>query len=217
MRWRPGGRWWSRRVLAESGSRERILEVAAALFRQRGYQGTGMRELADRSGVAKATLYHHFASKAALLYEIVQHTVDVATPPLRELAAGSLPAPERLRRAVAGHVRQLVCDLDNVTCFVEEGRFLPPSYRDAHLASRDAYELEFRRIIVGGIRDGSFRELDPWLVSFALLGMCNWMARWYRPDGGLDAEQIASEFGDLAVRAVIKSPARAPGSEERED
>lgn len=187
---------------ADAPSRERILGVAAELFRRRGYQGTGMRELADRAGIAKATLYHHFPSKAALLYEIVQHTVDEATPRLKEVAAEDAPAPERLREAVAGHVRQLVRDLDNVGCFVEEGRFLPPELLTAHLASRDAYERLFRQILEDGMADGSFRPLDPRLAAFALLGMCNWMARWYRPDGDLDAEEIASVFGDLAISAL---------------
>jgi AcrR family transcriptional regulator len=196
-------------MAAEPSSRDRILEGAAALFREHGYQGTGMRELADRAGVAKATLYHHFPSKAALLYQIVQHTVDEATPRLREIAAEPLPASRRLREAVGGHVRQLISDLDNVSCFVEEGRFLPPDLLATHLASRDGYESLFRGILEDGIREGSFCAVDVRLAAFALLGMCNWTARWYRPGGELDAEEIAGVFGDLAVSAMSRGPGAA--------
>lgn len=185
-------------------SRRRILEVAAQLFRRRGFAGTGMREIAARAGLAKSSLYNHFPSKQAMLFAIVQQTVERATPALQAIAEAQLPAPERLRRAVAAHVVELIRDLDNVACFVEEGRFLEPAYLSAHLASRDEYERGFRRILENGIEAGEFRPVDVELTSLALLGMCNWVARWYRPDGRLDASRIGAHFGELAVRAVVE-------------
>ena len=85
---------------------------------------------------------------------------------------------------------------------MEEGRFLEPTYLNAHLASRDEYERSFRRILVDGVESGEFRPVGVELTSRALLGMCNWVARWYRPDGKLDAARIAADYGELAVRAV---------------
>jgi TetR/AcrR family transcriptional regulator, cholesterol catabolism regulator len=185
-----------------TGSRQRILEVAAGLFRRRGFAGTGMREIAAGAGLVKSSLYNHFPSKQAMLFEIVQQTVQRTTPALRAIAEAEMPATERLRRAVAAHVIELIHDLDNVACFVEEGRFLEPTYLNAHLASRDEYERSFRRILVDGVGSGEFRPVNAELTSLALLGMCNWVARWYRSDGKLDAARIAADYGELAVRAV---------------
>jgi len=185
-----------------TGSRQQILEVAAGLFRRRGFAGTGMRDIAAGAGMVKSSLYNHFTSKQAMLFEIVQQTVQRTTPALRAIAEAELPATERLRRAVAAHVTELIRDLDNVACFVEEGRFLEPTYLNAHLASRDEYERSFRRILVDGVESGEFRPVGVELTSRALLGMCNWVARWYRPDGKLDAARIAADYGELAVRAV---------------
>jgi len=97
---------------------------------------------------------------------------------------------------------ELVRDLDNVACFVEEGRFLEPTYLNAHLASRDEYERSFRRILSEGIAASEFRPVSVELTSLALLGMCNWVARWYRPGGDLDADGVAADFAELAVRSV---------------
>lgn len=188
----------------QASSRERILAAAAHLFRRRGFAGTGMREIAAETGLAKSSLYNHFPSKQAMLFAIVQKTVERTTPSLRAIAKADLPAAERLRLAMAAHVVELIRDLDNVACFVEEGRFLEPRYLDAHLASRDEYERGFRNILRDGVDSGEFRPVSVELASLALLGMCNWVARWYRPDGRLDARRIGADFGDLAVAAVKK-------------
>ncbi|MFI5283289.1 MAG: TetR/AcrR family transcriptional regulator [Candidatus Dormibacterales bacterium] len=190
-----------------ASSRQRILEVAARLFRRRGFEGTSMREIASRAGMSKSNLYNHFQSKQAMLFEIVQHTVQRTTPAMHAIAESELPAEERLRRAVAAHVVELIHDLDNVACFVEEGRFLEPAYLKAHLASRDEYEQSFRRILASGVESGEFRPVSVELTSLALLGMCNWVARWYRPDGNLNAAGIGADYGELAVRAVAADSA----------
>ncbi len=189
-------------------TRNRILEEAAGLFRREGFNGASMQDLATVVGITKSTLYHHFPSKQALLSEILEHTVDRVTPALEAIAEADLPAAARLRQAVARHIVELIHDQDNVACFIEEGRFLAPEYRQSHIAKRDRYEQHFRRIVADGIRAGEFQQLDVRLASLAVLGMCNSVAAWYRPDRDLGPDEIAEQFGELAVRALL-SPDRA--------
>ena len=185
------------------GTRERILRSAAALFRQRGFNGTSMQDLAEAVGITKSSLYHHFSSKQALLSEILSNTVDRVTPAVREIAESKRPASERLRRAVTRHVVELIRDRDNVACFIEEGRFLVPERMSAYVAKRDDYEQHFRRIVADGIASGEFRDTDVRLASLAILGMCNWVARWYRADGDHTPDEIAAQFGDTAVFGLV--------------
>ncbi len=126
-----------------------------------------MREIAAGARLAKSSFYDRFPSKQAMLFAIVQQTVERATPALRAIAEAELPAGERLQRAVAAHVVQLIRDLDNVAWFVEEGRFLEPAYLSEHLASGDEYERAFRRIQQDGIEAGEFRQVDVELTSLA--------------------------------------------------
>jgi len=193
----------------DGGRRVQVLRAAAALFRRRRFDRTTMREIAEVVGLTKGSLYHHIRGKQALLYEIIQHTVDRALPKLEEIATMPLPAAERLRQAVHLHIRILAEDRDNVECSIEEGRSLAPEYRDAAIAGRDRYERLIRRIIGDGIRTGEFAPTDVRLAGFALLGMVNWVARWYRPDGEHPASEIAAQFGDYAV-AMLSPGRRAP-------
>jgi AcrR family transcriptional regulator len=195
---------------AERTTRNRILEEAAGLFRREGFNGASMQDLAAVVGITKSTLYHHFPSKQALLSEILELTVDRVTPVLEAIAEADLPAATRLRQAVTRHIVELIHDQDNVACFIEEGRFLAPEFRQSHIAKRDGYEQHFRRIVADGVRTGEFRQVHVRLASMAVLGMCNSVSTWYRPDGDFRPDEIAGQFGELAVRA-LSSPDRAKG------
>ncbi|MFV1960233.1 MAG: TetR/AcrR family transcriptional regulator [Acidimicrobiia bacterium] len=183
-------------------TRERIRREAAALFGEKGFNGASMSELAGEVGITKSSLYHHFPSKQALLSEIIELTVNRVTPLVQKVAESDLPIRERLSRAVILHTVEAIRDRDAVACFIEEGRYLEPEFMTAHLANRDRYELTFRRMFEEGIRSGDFVDQDVGLAVKAVLGMCNSVVRWYRPDGGHTPEEIASEFADFAVRGA---------------
>lgn len=204
----------ARAVSSPNGdTRTRILTAAAALFHARGFEGTSMKQIAAAAGIQKSSLYHHFPGKQELLFYILAHTVDLAIVGLQEIARSNRSAAERLRLAVRHHVINLVNDLDNVACFVEEGKALAPQHRETYVAKRDAYERCFRQIIEDGIRSGEFRRTDVRLAGFAVLGMCNWMVRWYHPDGPNTPEEVAGHLGDLAAAALVAHrPADIPAA-----
>jgi TetR/AcrR family transcriptional regulator, cholesterol catabolism regulator len=184
------------------GTRDRILGAAASLFREYGFNGTSMHDLAAEVGITKSSLYHHFPSKQALLSEILEATVSRVTPRIEAVVEADLPAVERLRQAVTIHVVELIADQDNVACFIEEGRYLSPEFVESYIPKRDRYENCLRQILQEGADSGELVTGDVRLAGLAILGMCNWVARWYRPDGTRTPDEIAAEFATLAVRAV---------------
>jgi len=200
--------------------REHILRVAAHLFRTKGYKGTSMRDIAEVVGLTKSSLYHHIRGKQDLLLEILQHTVDRAIRRLERIAHSTLSPSERLRLAVENHIVHLIEDLDNVVCFIEEGKNLAPERMRAYVQQRDRYERFFRDIVQEGIQAGEFRLTDVRLAGWAILGMCNWVAKWYRRDGPYTAQEIATHFGEFAVRALSRGyppwPPARPGEGERD-
>jgi len=184
-------------------TREQLVRAAARLFREQGFHGTSVAEIASAAWITKSSLYHHFESKQALLAEILTQTASRVTPAVEAIAAADLSAPERLRAAARCHVVELIHDQDMVACFVEEGRFLAPEYRDAFVAARDRYEQSFRQILQDGIRSGQFRPVSVRLASLAVLGMCNSVVHWYQPSGHLSIDEVAEQFADLAVRSLL--------------
>ncbi len=196
--------------------REHILRVAAHLFRTEGYKGTSMRDIAQVVGLTKSSLYHYVRGKQDLLLEILRHTVDRAIGRLERIARSTLSPSERLRLAVENHIVHLIEDLDNVACFIEEGKNLAPERMRAYVQQRDRYEGFFRDIVQEGIRTGEFRLTDVRLAGWAILGMCNWVAKWYRPGGPYTAQEVATHFGEFAVRALSRGYPPWPPAQPRE-
>lgn len=194
-------------TLAATSTRVQLVRAAAHLFREQGFHGTSVAEIATAAWITKSSLYHHFASKQALLAEILTDTASRVTPAVEEIASADLPAAERLRAAARHHVVELIHDQDMVACFVEEGRFLAPEYRDDFVAARDRYERSFRRILQDGVGNGEFRQVSISMASLAVLGLCNSVVHWYRPGGVLDIDAVAEQFADLAVRSLLSGPA----------
>ncbi len=190
-------------VDAEVTSRERVLRAAAYLFRTKGFDATSMREIAQLAGLGKSSLYHHVPSKQQMLGELVDHGMDQLTSALQRVATADLPTTERLRLAVRTHVLTYIEHRDSVACFIQEGRALTGDQRGAFFAHRDRYEGWFRELVADGIAKGEFRPTDVKLAVFAILGMCHWVVRWYRPDGGFPPEKIADDFAEFAVRGLV--------------
>lgn len=182
-------------------TRERILERAAQLFTEKGYEATSVQDLAQGLGLSKAALYHHFPNKEALLYEISLRALEgllaSAEPALTE------PDPRTaLLRFMEAHGRYLEAHRPFFAAMLQGLESLSPEKRQEVVVLRDRYEEGLRAILRRGMAAGRFRPLDPALVGRGLLGMLNWMVRWFRPEGELRAEAVARFYFDLALRGL---------------
>jgi len=126
-------------------------------------------------------------------------------------ATRAMPASpvERLRQAITAHTVAIADHPDTLGIGLRETRVLSPSQRDHIGDQRPHYERLLEAILVEGLKAGQFRELDPRLITYALLGMTNWVHRWYNPRGRLSAEEIAAIFSDVLLQGIATEPAAA--------
>ncbi|MGY1807043.1 TetR family transcriptional regulator [Blastococcus sp. SYSU D00669] len=171
-------------------SLESLLDVAVAVFNERGYDATSMEELAARLGVTKSAIYHHVPSKVELLRLALDRALDGLFAVTEESGATTGPAIGRLEHVVRGSVRVLVDELPFVTLLLRvRGN---SEVEQAALARR----REFDRIVTDLVRaaedEGDVRpDVDPAVTSRLLFGTVNSLTEWYRPERGLDAAALA--------------------------
>ena len=147
--------------MVETARRREIEDVASSLFRERGYAGTSVRDIARAMDIQGASLYAHVASKQDVLRTIVErmasrfeHAADEAS---RSIDGGEMSTPPaRLAALVRAHVQVVTDDLERATVFVHEWRSLDPDARTRMAKRRDAYERRFRIVIAAGVADGTF-------------------------------------------------------------
>ena len=184
--------------------RRQIESVASGLFREQGYAGTSVRDIARGLAIQGASLYAHVASKEDVLWAIVRQSADrfEQAADAAEAATARQPVGERLAALVAAHVAVLTDDVGRASVFVREWRSLSPGHRALIGARRDAYEDRWRRLIAEGGQSGELAVSDPPLAAAYLLTALNGIATWYRPGGPLSARAIGAEYVDLSLRSL---------------
>ena len=181
---------------------ERVRTAALRLFADRGYHGTGIRQLADAAGLSSASLYHYMGTKEELLVAIMRESLAELVV-AGERAAAAHPGPrERLVALVALHVRAHAEGPEQTRVVDGEIRSLTPAARAEVVALRDRYESLWQRTLEDGLAEGAFGLGSVPIARRALLEMCSGVARWWTPSGELDVEGLVGEYAALALRLV---------------
>ncbi|HUS85503.1 MAG TPA: TetR/AcrR family transcriptional regulator [Anaerolineales bacterium] len=184
--------------------RSDIIQAAAQIFRQKGYHGTSMQDIADAVHLQKASLYHHISGKQEILVDILDRALDLLIEDIETVAKSDIKPEEKVLQAMQAYVGRLTEDTDLAAVLMQEHRSLADDLQDAHIARRDRLESLWRQIIKEGIKSGDFRHTDEVIATFALLGVLNWMITWYQPGGRLSAQEIANQFGDIFLNGLWK-------------
>ena len=190
--------------MVETTRRREIEDVASELFREHGYSGTSVRDIARALDIQGASLYAHVASKQDVLWSIVDRTAsqfeaaaDAALASLRDADPMA-----RLRALALAHVGVVVEDIGRASVFIHEWRSLGPERRARTLARRDAYEQRFREVIREGVDAGAFAPIDATIAAAYLLTALNGLVAWYQPGGRLGPGLVMDAYVELSIRAM---------------
>ncbi len=191
--------------------REEIIRAAAVCFGEVGYRATTLDTVAARAGVSKVTLYKHVRSKEELLCQVFERTIRAVREGLGRITAERRPADETLRRIIRYQVTTITTHLPFLTVFFSEESGLPGPMAALVAREKREYDRTIERVVRRGIAEGRLRPLPPTLVVFALLGLCNWLHKGYRPGGRLAPDDIADVFVDLLERGYLSRPPERGG------
>jgi AcrR family transcriptional regulator len=190
-------------------SRQEILRTAARLFQQRGYDATSMNDVAAALKLSKGGLYHHFQSKDEILFEIMNHAMEITEERVLNPVRG-VPDPEqRLRALIRLHIEVVLSPRDReITVMLHENHPLPPSLRKRINARKKDY-VHFLENLMGEVQNKSRHahhtkaKVSPRAAAFALLGMINWIYQWYKPEGDLQAQNLIPQFTELIFGGIL--------------
>jgi AcrR family transcriptional regulator len=183
-------------------TKRRIEQAALQLFAAKGFEATGIRDIADRAGISTAALYHYMGSKDELLLDFMLVSMTQLIRVAREaLETADGPAAE-LATLVRAHVGFHTLDPQRSLVADDELRALSEDFFARVMQLRDGYERLWADTLERGLRSGVFRFSDGRITRLALLEMCNGVARWYSDQGPMQPGQIADAFTDLSLAMV---------------
>jgi AcrR family transcriptional regulator len=185
-------------------TRDTILEAAAQVFRQKGFHGASMQDIAEAVNLQKASLYHHVSSKQEILLALLDRALELLLERISAISNQSIPADQKLRQMIRTYLQILAENTDLSAVLLFEHRSLEREQHARHVPNRDRFEALWRDVLVEGVSAGSFQCDDPALTTRAILGILNWTITWYRPDGNLTIDQIADQYSHLLLNGLLK-------------
>jgi TetR/AcrR family transcriptional regulator, cholesterol catabolism regulator len=195
-------------------SRQEILRTAARLFQQRGYDATSMNDVAAALKLSKGGLYHHFQSKDEILFEIMNHAMEITQDRVLNPVRSIVDPEERLRALIRLHIEVVLSPRDReITVMLHENHPLPPALRKRINARKKDY-IHFLENLMAEVQNAEAQKtaqrshqakskVSPRAAAFALLGMINWIYQWYKPEGNLQAQNLIPQFTDLIFGGIF--------------
>lgn len=188
-----------------------LLRTAAQVFARKGYHATTMRDLSRESGMSLAGMYHYVRGKEDLLYQIQQRCFAGVLTGAETALARHVDPVERLRAFVRHHLAYFAAQPAEMTVLTHEAHSLSGKRADEILQLKRRYATMLQQLVAAA--DGT----HPSVSAYALFGMMNWTYTWYRPDGALPPDALATVFADLFLNGVRQPARRTPASASRED
>jgi AcrR family transcriptional regulator len=186
----------------EVSTKQRIEQAALQLFAAKGFEATGIRDLAERAGLSTSALYHYMSSKDELLVAFMVESMTELTRAAYAAMEGAEDPASQLAALVRTHVGFHTLDAQRSLVADDELRAVSDVAFTKVMQLRDGYERLWAETLDRGARSDVFSFADARVTRLALLEMCNGVARWYSDRGPKHPAEIADCFADLALAMV---------------
>lgn len=181
-------------------ARGKLLQVAAHLFRNKGYERTTVRDLAGAVGIQSGSIFHHFKSKDEILRAVMEETVRYNTALMRASLAEAGTLRERLLALIRCELQSIMGGSgEAMAVLVYEWRSLSAEGQAKVLALRDIYEDIWLQVL-GEAKAAGFIRGDVFITRRFLTGALSWTITWFRADGSMSVDQLAEEALTLVLK-----------------
>jgi AcrR family transcriptional regulator len=175
----------------ESNRREELLRVSAKLFREKGFDGTSIRDISSAAGMHSGSPFYHFKTKQDILVAVMEQGLAEGLRRTEEVMALTLPPEQKLMRLIRAQLGTILEDgNDFIPVLLYDWRSLSPANRRRIVALKDRYDEQWQQVI-DDLQLAGHMPGDAQLVRLLILGAVNWAGTWYRAGGRLSLDEVA--------------------------
>jgi AcrR family transcriptional regulator len=196
--------------------REAILQHALTLFDMHGFSNTSLDDIARETGIKREAIYYYFKDRAEILLFIIRPQTRSLVEGLEAVVRSDADSTTKLYEAIRNHLQRFDRHCLEMTISLRD-----VSLDDAKEVRREMdqiwrhYESMWTQIVAKGQGSGEFSQVgDPKMIAFAILGMCNWLARWYDPRKSVSVAELIETYFSMLAHGLVKKnsvrSARAP-------
>ena len=178
---------------------DEICVRASEVFSKKGYLTATLADVANAAGISKGGIYHYFSTKEELLFLILLRYMDQTLHELKEKLKSTDVHRDKIRVFIHHHIAHYRDNFHESRLILHEAHHLP----DEYFKLVRQKEKEYVNLLAENIRDFVFgyrnNPLKIKLVTFSLIGMCNWPYMWFDPKGSVQPEELAEEIFKVFV------------------
>lgn len=187
--------------------RAEVLDVAARVFHEKGYDATTIQDIADEIGILKGSVYYYISSKEDVLFELLEEVHQAALKAVLEAVERDGDSLQKIHAFVETLSRFNAENRVRMGILLHDFRSLSEDRRREIVRERDRYDRILRELITEGQEQGSVcPDIDAKLAALAVMGMINTIYQWYRPAGRQKATTIGAFYADFVIRALACDP-----------
>lgn len=184
--------------------RQEILQASARVFRQKGFNGARIQDIADELGMQKGSLYYYIDTKEDLLKGLVEDIIQQCNQAIESIVNTKFTASQKLYMCMESHLRLFHQNIDAFGIFMQEDLQLinNSSEQDIFIMIKN-YEKQWIRILDEGVKTNEFiLENDKNVILLSIFGMMNWSYRWYKKSMKLPIQEIARIQYEMVLNGI---------------
>jgi TetR/AcrR family transcriptional regulator, cholesterol catabolism regulator len=183
---------------------QEVLQSAANIFFAKGFHATSIEDVARDVGMLKGSLYYYIKSKEDLLFQLLLAGIEDGDTFIAKNIDPHGDAVEQLERAIRAQIDYIIQNKVPFGLFLHEFDSLSGKRQHKVISVMSRYNNRFVDLVKRGQEQGKLIEGEPWLVVNGILGMCNWLYRWYDPDQVSSPEQVKQVFLKMLLNGIRK-------------
>jgi len=183
---------------------EEVLQSAANIFFAKGFHATSIEDVARDVGMLKGSLYYYIKSKEDLLFQLLLAGIEDGDTYIAQQIDPHGDPVEQLERAIRAQIDYIIQNKVPFGLFLHEFDSLSGKRQHKVISVMSRYNNRFVELVKRGQEQGKLIEGEPWLIVNGILGMCNWLYRWYDRDQVSSPEQVKQVFVNMLFNGLRK-------------
>jgi AcrR family transcriptional regulator len=189
----------------KASKKELIIQKASAMFREKGFPATSMRDLAESVGIEAASLYNHIQSKSEILQEIIFRTANECNVSLDEIEGSNQVAGKKIEALIRFHVRMMMNHFDAYYVMINEWQHLSEPYLTNFTTQRRSYVQRLEALIQEGIRERELRPVMPYVAMLTILSSVRGLEFWHRSNKKVSPQEIEDNMVNYLIYGLKKT------------
>ncbi len=180
-----------------------IINVAAKLFKEKGYSAVTMRDIAQAMDIKAASLYNHIKSKQEILVLIVIEIAEEFTNVMNEIVSSEISTIKKIENVIQLHIDITLRNADALACLNNDWMHLTDNDLVYFIKMREDYEESFRTIIKKGIADGEIKNLNIEVIIFSTLSTLRTLYLWYGKKKSPNPQVLKSNMIEVLLNGIV--------------